>query len=572
MAKPVGASSSSDLVPPRILNLFACQRLTAESQQAETRQSLRRGLTGTPEQLCSASAFHLTSWRPCTKLHESWQSYLVIPYEEMRSPEVRSELTQTEFEIEMMFEYVLIDSIGFRCSSRPLAASNFTMPAMSPTMTEGNIATWKVKEGNNQCFLIWTADAYEEAIGDSYSTGDVLLEIETDKAQMDVEAQDEGKMAKITQGDGSKGVKVGARIAILAEPDDDLSTLTLPEEAQPSSSPDTSKASKPEAETAPTSGKQDAPPTSSTEKSSSSNPSSSTPPPDSTKIQKQTYPLYPSIAQLLREKGLPLAEADKIPASGPKGRLLKGDVLSYLGQINKAYSSEQSARISKLGHLDLSNVKAAPPKEAAAKSQSPSATTKPAPPEEPLNTEIAIPISLSSVIAVQKRVSDTLGIMLPLSTLLARATELANEDLPRSTATPPTATELFNDVLGLHKVDSSSSSSRRGSRGDYIPQITALPSSRSVTSKVAVPGPRKAEEEENVDIYDILTGNSTTRRPPSRSRAANVPTAGVMGGSKEGDSTNLFSVSAAKGEEKRARTFLERVKTILQVEPGRLIL
>jgi pyruvate/2-oxoglutarate dehydrogenase complex dihydrolipoamide acyltransferase (E2) component len=54
------------------------------------------------------------------------------------------------------------------------------MPALSPTMTEGNIATWKIKEG------------------DSFSAGDVLLEIETDKAQMDVEAQDDGILAKIT--------------------------------------------------------------------------------------------------------------------------------------------------------------------------------------------------------------------------------------------------------------------------------------------------------------------------------------------------------------------------------------
>lgn len=54
------------------------------------------------------------------------------------------------------------------------------MPALSPTMTEGNIASWKIKEG------------------DSFSAGDVLLEIETDKAQMDVEAQDDGILAKIT--------------------------------------------------------------------------------------------------------------------------------------------------------------------------------------------------------------------------------------------------------------------------------------------------------------------------------------------------------------------------------------
>lgn len=61
-------------------------------------------------------------------------------------------------------------------------------------MTEGNIASWKIKEG------------------DSFSAGDVLLEIETDKAQMDVEAQDDGILAKITVQDGSKAVQVGTRI------------------------------------------------------------------------------------------------------------------------------------------------------------------------------------------------------------------------------------------------------------------------------------------------------------------------------------------------------------------------
>ncbi len=74
------------------------------------------------------------------------------------------------------------------------------MPALSPTMTEGNIAKWAVKEG------------------DSFSAGDVLLEIETDKASMDVEAQDDGILAKITQGDGSKGIQVGSRIGVIAEP------------------------------------------------------------------------------------------------------------------------------------------------------------------------------------------------------------------------------------------------------------------------------------------------------------------------------------------------------------------
>ena len=73
------------------------------------------------------------------------------------------------------------------------------MPAMSPTMTEGNIASWKVKEGRYFRLLIFHRKGWAYIyIGDSFSTGDVLLEIETDKAQMDVEAQDDGQMAKIT--------------------------------------------------------------------------------------------------------------------------------------------------------------------------------------------------------------------------------------------------------------------------------------------------------------------------------------------------------------------------------------
>ena len=96
---------------------------------------------------------------------------------------------------------LLIYLVGFRSRSRILAAQNFTMPAMSPTMTEGNIASWKVKEGkqsamshNTSLVMVLISDL----AGDSFSTGDILLEIETDKAQMEVEAQDDGTMVKIT--------------------------------------------------------------------------------------------------------------------------------------------------------------------------------------------------------------------------------------------------------------------------------------------------------------------------------------------------------------------------------------
>ncbi len=70
---------------------------------------------------------------------------------------------------------------------------NITMPALSPTMEEGNLAKWLVKEG------------------DKVSSGDVIAEIETDKATMEVEAVDEGTIAKILVPAGTEGVKVNAR-------------------------------------------------------------------------------------------------------------------------------------------------------------------------------------------------------------------------------------------------------------------------------------------------------------------------------------------------------------------------
>ncbi|KAI4290677.1 MAG: hypothetical protein L6R35_000050 [Caloplaca aegaea] len=409
------------------------------------------------------------------------------------------------------------------------------MPAMSPTMTEGNIANWKVKEG------------------DSFSTGDVLLEIETDKAHMEVEAQDDGKMAKIT------GVKVGSRIAVIAETDDTLSTLSIPPEDSASvpspqedlkSGVDASRSSESQAEAPPSSKGETTP--------SSSSSSPEHPRPTTTgKPTKQAYPLYPSIAALLHEKGIPASEVDQIPTSGPKGRLLKGDVLAHLGRISKSYPTEQSARITKLGHLDLSNIQIAPPAKAPAgppASSSEELSHMQEPEVEP-DTEVAVSISLKSVLEVQKRIQDTLGVTMPLSTFVARATEVANDELPRSENYRPSADELFYQVLGLDRVNT------RSSRGAFMPQITALPPTSSMLRAPA--GPQKG-----LDIIDILTGNRPTTAKPK----VGPPPPGIMAGSESGAATNVFSVNVAQGEEKRARIFLERVKTILQVEPGRLVI
>src|SRR5262249_4602126 len=76
------------------------------------------------------------------------------------------------------------------------------MPALSPTMEEGKLAKWHVKEG------------------DKVSSGDVIAEIETDKATMEVEAVDEGVVSKLLVPEGTEGVKVNAPIALLQGEDE----------------------------------------------------------------------------------------------------------------------------------------------------------------------------------------------------------------------------------------------------------------------------------------------------------------------------------------------------------------
>jgi pyruvate dehydrogenase E1 component beta subunit len=95
-------------------------------------------------------------------------------------------------------------------------ALELKMPALSPTMEEGTLAKWLVKEG------------------DEVSSGDILAEIETDKATMEFEAVDEGKIAKILVAEGTDGVKVGQPIALLETEGGEVSTGPRHEpEAQP---------------------------------------------------------------------------------------------------------------------------------------------------------------------------------------------------------------------------------------------------------------------------------------------------------------------------------------------------
>lgn len=397
------------------------------------------------------------------------------------------------------------------------------MPALSPTMTEGNIASWKIKEG------------------DSFAAGDVLLEIETDKASMDVEAQDDGILMKIMQGNGAKAVQVGTRIGVLAESGDDISQLELPA--------DDSKAAAPKETT------KEQPQQQQQQQQPSSQPSEAAPKQKSAgasqgqksgqKAAPQKYPLYPSVEHLIKSNGLDHSAIAEMTPTGPQGRLLKGDVLVYLGKVAAERPAAIASRFEHTSHLDLSNIKIAKPAapaSAAAKAASPKAPV-------PQDLQVSLSVSLANAIAVQKKLQENLGTFLPLSVFIARAADLANDDLPLPANYKPTADELFNQVLGLDKV------SAKVSRGYYLPQIAALPPS-SFTG--VAPKPKAAA----ADIIDILAGRSAKKSPTRVAPAAPSVSTGI----------NTFSLTVPKGEEKRAQTFLTKMKTVLEQDPGRLVL
>ncbi|GJJ11957.1 hypothetical protein Clacol_006195 [Clathrus columnatus] len=189
----------------------------------------------------------------------------------------------------------------FHSSCRQYAITKFGMPAMSPTMTEGGIARWKKREG------------------ESFIGGDVLLEIETDKATIDVEAQDDGVVGKIIMPDGSKNVPVGKIIALLAQEGDDISSLEVPkEEVPPPPEPEKKSSSSQLSDPTP-------------QKTADSSTSIAEASPSEVHI-KSDRPLFPSVIRLLKENHV--SSIDQIKGSGIRGMITKGDVLAFLGKAS----------------------------------------------------------------------------------------------------------------------------------------------------------------------------------------------------------------------------------------------
>ena len=175
-------------------------------------------------------------------------------------------------------------------------AVEILMPALSPTMEEGTLSKWLVKEG------------------DEVNSGDVIAEIETDKATMEFEAVDEGVMGQILVAEGSEGVKVNTAIAILLEDGDEAGATPTP--AQPQASADPAPAA-------------------------TAAPATSAPAPSApSKASGDRVFASPLARRIAADKGIDLSA---LKGSGPKGRIVKADVLGATATTAPAPKAQAAA-------------------------------------------------------------------------------------------------------------------------------------------------------------------------------------------------------------------------------------
>ncbi|KAJ2138333.1 hypothetical protein J3F82_005948, partial [Coemansia sp. RSA 637] len=216
----------------------------------------------------------------------------------------------------------------FHTGATHAAASQFTMPALSPTMTEGGIARWEKQEG------------------EAFVAGDLLLQIETDKAQMDVEAQDDGVLVKILAPEGAQNVRVNSVIAIVAEEGDDIASIDIG-----------ALSKQPEAEAEKVEKKAEA-----VQKKAETVEKKVEKVAKTEKAEKAPSSGLSSPAAEFTIHANHIANAAEIEGTGPKGRVLKGDVLQFLKagkaviskpEISKPAASKPVAKASSSGNAEL---------------------------------------------------------------------------------------------------------------------------------------------------------------------------------------------------------------------------
>lgn len=260
---------------------------------------------------------------------------------------------------------------------------------------------------------------------------------------------------------------------------------------------------------------------------------------------KENYFSYPSVHRLLQEQGIKLDTAN-IPATGPNGRLLKGDILAYLGRVNQDYLHEQSQRLNNLSRLNLSKSKAA---SVDAPSQSGHAQTENTNNSsdignlERADIEITMPISLDAVFRCQELLRRSLDVSVPLSRFVSQASKIANERTSMPTTSHTYEDTVFDAIVGHEKA-------RR--KPKFIPSISSLPVAREPELK-----------DRKIDYLDFLAAKWPTIRVPGQSDRA-IPKV-------VGRPAKTLSVRARKENKGAASTYLKKLKALLEVEPGQLI-
>ena len=177
------------------------------------------------------------------------------------------------------------------------------MPALSPTMTEGNVASWLKSEG------------------DEVAAGDILCEIETDKATMEVEATDEGTLGRIVVPAGTEGVAVNAVIGLILEEGEDASALDGVEIAAPAVAAPAAAPAEPAAEPAPAASAAPAPQATAPAAAAPGG-NGATPPAPAREPGARIF-ASPLARRMAKQAGLAL---EAIAGTGPNGRIVKADI------------------------------------------------------------------------------------------------------------------------------------------------------------------------------------------------------------------------------------------------------
>jgi pyruvate dehydrogenase E2 component (dihydrolipoamide acetyltransferase) len=280
------------------------------------------------------------------------------------------------------------------------------MPALSPTMEEGTLAKWLVKEG------------------DEVKSGDILAEIETDKATMEFEAVDEGKIAKILVAEGTDGVKVGAPIAILAGEGEDASDVAAGGSDQSASVSKAAAGVAPKAESpkpapAPAANAEEAPKAAAPAPA----PAAAPQPAQQQRDEGQRIKASPLARRIAADQGIDLSS---LTGSGPGGRIVKADLEGAPAAAAAPKAATRAAAPVEPGEIPHEVVKLSNMRKTIARRLTESKQTIP-------HYYLTVDIQLDALLKLRSELNKGLeprGIKLSVNDLLIKALAMALIEVP----------------------------------------------------------------------------------------------------------------------------------------------